>query len=151
MNDERGTPAEEQLRVVLAPDDTIAPLDPARVIAGARRRRVRGRVAAAGASVAVVAVVAVAGVAGSGQLRGDVPQPANPGPSATVRPATSPQTRMTPTTPVPTPTAPPTLPPLGTPTARPTNTPSSTTPMRPPRRTPPGLPTPSSPPTRTPG
>ncbi|WP_130386845.1 hypothetical protein [Kribbella sp. VKM Ac-2569] len=149
MNDERGTPDEEQLRIVLAPDDSIAPLDPARVIAGARRRRVRGRVAAAGASVAVVAVVAVAGIAGSGQLRGDVPQPANPGPSATVRPTTPSPTRMTPTTPEPTPTMPPTRPP-GTPTARPTSTPSLTAPVRPPGRTPSGLPTPSSP-TRAPG
>jgi hypothetical protein len=38
MNERRPTP-EDDLRAALAPDDTLAPLDPARVIAGARRRR----------------------------------------------------------------------------------------------------------------
>ncbi|WP_433164598.1 hypothetical protein [Kribbella sp. CA-247076] len=78
MNDERGTP-EDDLRAALAPDDTIAPLDPARVIAGARRRRkVRGLASAAVASVAVIGIAA-GGLLATDRDLGNAPQPAGPG------------------------------------------------------------------------
>ena len=79
MNDERRTTPEDDLRVALAPDDTIAPLDPAWVIAGARRRRkVRGLAAAGVAAVAVIGVAAGGFLASGGSLD-NAPQPADPG------------------------------------------------------------------------
>ncbi len=76
MNERRVTP-EGDLRVALAPDDTIAPLDPSRVIAGARRRRkVRALAAAGVASVAVMSVAAGGFLAAGGD---SAPQPADPG------------------------------------------------------------------------
>jgi hypothetical protein len=67
---------EDELRAALAPDSSIAPLDPARVIAGAqRRRKVRGFATAA------AAVLAVAGIATGGVLGrslADGPEPADP-------------------------------------------------------------------------
>ena len=54
MNDKGTTLPEDDLRAALAPDGSIAPLDPARVISGARRRRkVRG--------LATTAVAAISG------------------------------------------------------------------------------------------
>ncbi len=79
MNDKRRVTPEDDLRAALAPDDTIASLDPARVIAGARRRRkVRGLAAAGVAMVAVVGVAAGGFLASGGSL-GNAPQPADPG------------------------------------------------------------------------
>jgi len=79
MSDERRVTPEDDLRVALLPDDSIAPLDPARVIAGARRRRkVRGLAAAGVAAVAVIGVAAGGFLAGGGSL-GNAPQPADPG------------------------------------------------------------------------
>lgn len=99
MNDERrggpwATP-EDDLRVALAPDDTIAPLDPARVIAGARRRRkVQGLAAAGVAAVAVIGVAAGGFLAGGGSLD-NAPQPADPGPTVPA-PTLATQDRPTP-------------------------------------------------------
>jgi hypothetical protein len=67
---------EDELRAALAPDATITPLDPARVIAGARRRRKVRTLA-----TAAVAVVAVAGIATGGLLGrslADGTEPADP-------------------------------------------------------------------------
>ena len=65
MNDKGTTLPEDDLRAALAPDGSIAPLDPARVITGARRRRkVRGLATTA------VAAIAVAGVATGGFMAG---------------------------------------------------------------------------------
>jgi hypothetical protein len=66
---------EDELRAALAPDSSIPPLDPARVIAGAHRRKTRTFATAA------VAVIAVAGVATGGILGrtlADAPEPADP-------------------------------------------------------------------------
>jgi hypothetical protein len=107
MNDERRVRPEDDLRAALAPDDTIASLDPARVIAGAhRRRRVRGIAAAGVAAVAVVGVAAGGFLASGGSL-GYAPQPAEPGPTAPV-PSLAP-----PATETPSPTALPSLAPTG--------------------------------------
>ena len=86
MNDKGSTTTEDDLRSALAPDGTIAPLDPARVIAGARRRRkVRGLATAA------IAVVAVGGVATGGILAGGhcsarLRSPPDPGPTTLASP-----------------------------------------------------------------
>ncbi|MFK4083734.1 hypothetical protein ACI2LF_06480 [Kribbella sp. NPDC020789] len=137
---------EDELRSVLAPDGSTPPLDPARVIAGARRRRkVRG-LAAGAASAAVFAVVAVGVVLGQGP--GRTPEPAQPGPvitpSRTPRPPSGLPSTPTPTAENPTPTkkpsgrpsAPPQTP--GTPPSSPesprtpaTNTPSMETKISP--------------------
>ena len=107
MNDERRATPEDDLRAALAPDETIASLDPARVIAGAhRRRRVRGLAAAGVAAVAVIGVAA-GGLLASGGSLGYAPQPAEPGPTAPV-PSLAPQTTETPR-----PTALPSLAPTG--------------------------------------
>ncbi|HEY4570819.1 MAG TPA: hypothetical protein VIH10_15195, partial [Kribbella sp.] len=106
MNEQGRRTPEDALRVALAPDETIAPLDPVRVIAGARRR---GKVRAA--MTAAIVVVAVAGVATGGMLAGsrslgNGPAPASPAPvpstAATIPspntptpPVTIPSTQMT--------------------------------------------------------
>ncbi|MFI7060342.1 hypothetical protein ACIBL3_05115 [Kribbella sp. NPDC050124] len=129
MNDERRVTPEDDLRAALAPDDTITPLDPARVIAGARRRRkVRGLATAGVASVAVLAVAA-GGLLASDWTLGTAPEPADPPlvvstePTPTPRPTPLPPTpsNLTPgatitsgsgvTTPGPTASDPPTSPP----------------------------------------
>ena len=87
MNDKGSTATEDDLRSALAPDGTIAPLDPARVIAGARRRRkVRGLATAAIAAV-VVGGVATGGILAGGQLLGQAPEPADPGPTTLASPS----------------------------------------------------------------
>ena len=54
MNDKGTALPEDDLRAALAPDGSIAPLDPARLIVGARRRRkVRGLATTAVAAIAV--------------------------------------------------------------------------------------------------
>jgi hypothetical protein len=92
MNDKGPASLEDDLRATLAPDDTIASLDPARVIAGARRRRkVRG-FATAGIVVLAVAGVATGGVLASNQLVGGEPSPAGPAPTTTLAsPPTTPR------------------------------------------------------------
>jgi hypothetical protein len=109
MSERRVTP-EDDLRVALAPDDTIAPLDPARVIAGARRRRkVRALATAGVASVAVIGIAAGGFLAASGSLD-NAPQPADPGvidPTVDSTPRTSPTPQPSYETPSATP-APPT-------------------------------------------
>jgi hypothetical protein len=89
---------EDELRTLLAPGDQDTPLDPARVIAGAQRRRQRRGLATVAASVTMVAFVtgAVAGVAWS-RLQGDAPEPARPAPTIVPAP-----TSPTPTSPAPT-------------------------------------------------
>lgn len=79
MNDERRVTPEDDLRAALAPVDTIEPLDPARVIAGARRRRkVRG-LATAGVAAAAVIGVAFGGLLASDWTLGGSADPADPG------------------------------------------------------------------------
>ncbi len=101
MNDERRVRPEDDLRAALAPDDTIASLDPARVIAGARRRRrVRGIAAAGVAAVAVIGVAAGGFLASGGSL-GNAPQPADPGltvpaPTVTTQDRPTPRPSQTP-------------------------------------------------------
>ncbi|TCC52603.1 hypothetical protein E0H75_02240 [Kribbella capetownensis] len=85
MND-KGRSPEDEVRDALAPDGTIEPLDPAGVIAGARRRRRTHVLAtAAGASVAVIAI-ATGGFLVRGDNLGNAPAPANHGPTALVSP-----------------------------------------------------------------
>lgn len=101
MNDERGAAPENDLRVALAPDDTIAPLDPARVIAGARRRRrLRGLASASVASVGVIAVAA-GGLLATGRDLGDAPHPAGPGPTVPAPTTVPPPTTDSPSAPRP--------------------------------------------------
>lgn len=94
---------EDELRTLLAPSDQDTPLDPARVIAGAQRRRQRRGLAAVAASVTVVAFAtgAIAGVAWSRQ-HGDAPEPARPAPTTIPAPTNHVPTTPVPTTPVPT-------------------------------------------------
>ncbi|MGW1340913.1 hypothetical protein ACWCOV_07635 [Kribbella sp. NPDC002412] len=96
MNDERRVTPEDDLRAALAPDDTITPLDPARVIAGARRRRkVRGLATAGVASVAVLTVAAGGLLAGDWTL-GTAPEPADPPLVVSTEPTPTPTVRPTP-------------------------------------------------------
>ena len=98
MNDNGPAWTENELRTALAPDDTIVPLDPARVIAGARRRRTVRGLAVAAVTVVAVAGVATGGVlAGGYSLGGNAPGPANPGPTTLIAPSSAPTTpRATP-------------------------------------------------------
>ncbi|MFI6827103.1 hypothetical protein ACIBG5_08380 [Kribbella sp. NPDC050241] len=81
---EKGRPPEDEVRDALAPDGSIEPLDPARVIAGARRRhRTHVLATAAAASVAVIAI-ATGGFLVRGDNLGNAPEPANHGPTAPV-------------------------------------------------------------------
>jgi hypothetical protein len=102
----------DELREALRPSGDIDPLDPAKVIAGAHRRRRRGIAtvgASAGAVLAVVAVGVVVGIQSSGSPvieqpvapSSSTPTPiSTPTPSASVVPPLVPPT-ATPTTPVP--------------------------------------------------
>ncbi|TCC51864.1 hypothetical protein E0H73_40600 [Kribbella pittospori] len=73
----------DEVRDALAPDGSIEPLDPARVIAGAhRRRRTHVLATAAAASVAVIAI-ATGGFLVRGDNLGNAPAPANHGPALT--------------------------------------------------------------------
>jgi hypothetical protein len=81
---------DEELREALRPRDEIEPLDPAKVIAGARRRRKRGVVAGGAAAFAVLAVAA-AGVLATNGTNPNVPvEPVSTPskPSTTPRPPT---------------------------------------------------------------
>lgn len=94
MNDNPAS-LEDDLRATLALDDTIASLDPARVIAGARRRRkVRG-LATAGIVVLAVAGVATGGVLAGNQLLGVEPSPAASTPPVASPTTTTPRTVRT--------------------------------------------------------
>lgn len=91
MNDKGSTTTEDDLRSALAPDGSIAPLDPARVIAGARRRRLVRGVATAAIAAITVGGVATGGILAGGQLLGQAADPADPGPTTLVSPG-SPET-----------------------------------------------------------
>ncbi|MEV0284348.1 hypothetical protein AB0H36_09545 [Kribbella sp. NPDC050820] len=96
MNDERRVTPEDDLRAALAPDDTITPLDPARVIAGARRRRkVRG-LATAGVASAAVLAIAAGGLLASDWTLGTSPEPADPPLVVSTEPTPTPTVRPTP-------------------------------------------------------
>ncbi len=83
---------DEELRDALRPPDGIEPLDPARVIAGARRRRKRGLAAAGAAAVAVLAVVAGSVIATNGTNGSSGVEPVGTpnSPRTTQRPPSSP-------------------------------------------------------------
>ena len=99
MNDKGTALPEDDLRGALAPDGSIAPLDPARVIAGARRRRkVRGLATTAVAAIAV-AGVATGGFLAGGRSLGQAPEPASPGPTTLMSPNTPTPPATTPRSP----------------------------------------------------
>jgi hypothetical protein len=104
MSDKGSVMPEDDLRAALAPDGSIASLDPARVIAGARRRRkVRGLATTAVAAIAV-AGVATGGFLAGGRSLGQAPEPADAGPTTLASPniSTPPATPGPPTsTPIP--------------------------------------------------
>lgn len=81
------TTPEDDLRAALAPDGTIGSLDPARVIAGARRRRKVRALATTAVAVIAVAGVATGGFLAGGQSLGQDPDPADPGPTTLVSPS----------------------------------------------------------------
>lgn len=105
MNDKGTALPEDDLRGALAPDGSIAPLDPARVIAGARRRRkVRGLATTAVAAIAV-AGVATGGFLAGGRSLGQAPEPASPGPTTLISPNSPTPPATTPRSPASTPGA----------------------------------------------
>jgi hypothetical protein len=81
---EKGKPPEDEVRDALAPDGTIGPLDPARVIAGARRRHRTHVVATVGAASVAVIAIATGGFLVRGDNLGNAPEPASHGPTAPV-------------------------------------------------------------------
>ncbi|MEU4192880.1 hypothetical protein AB0E69_13345 [Kribbella sp. NPDC026611] len=97
MNETGSRTPEDNLRDALAPSGDIAPLDPALVIAGARRRRKVRNLTTAGAAAVLVAGIAAGGFLAGGRSVGEPPQPAQTVPHRSTPEPPTPSEQQSPT------------------------------------------------------